>query len=85
MIVGIRQGVLYKSERLQLRPGEGLCSPMASLNKRRSGLVFRGEARGEPPSFAAQPLRSLVASVTEEARKFVVRRTDDFTTVRYHG
>ena len=92
MIVGIRQGVPYKSEWIQLQPGEGLflfTDGLTEATNEAQDLYSEERLEASLRSCAAQPLRSLVASVTEEARKFVAGapQADDFTimTVRYHG
>lgn len=92
MIVGINQGVLYKSERVQLRPGEGLflfTDGLTEANNEAQDLFSEERLKATLESCAAQPLRSLVGTVAEEVRKFVggAPQADDLTimTVRYHG
>jgi sigma-B regulation protein RsbU (phosphoserine phosphatase) len=92
MIVGISQGVPYKSERILLRPGEGLflfTDGLTEATNEAAELFSEARLVATLKSCAAQPLRSLVGKVTEEARKFVggAPQADDLTimTVRYHG
>jgi phosphoserine phosphatase RsbU/P len=92
MIVGISQGVSYKSERIQLRPGEGLflfTDGLTEASNEAEDLFSEERLQAALQSCAAQPLRSLVEIVTEEVRKFVggAPQADDLTimTVRYRG
>ena len=92
MIVGIRQGVSYKSERIQLQPGEGLflfTDGLTEATNEAQDLFSEERLEATLQSCAAHPLPSLVGSVTEEVRKFVAGAplADDLTimTVRYRG
>jgi phosphoserine phosphatase RsbU/P len=92
MIVGISQGVPYKSERIQLQPGEGLflfTDGLTEASNEAEDLFSEERLQATLQSCAAQPLRSLVGTVTEEVRKFVAGapQADDLTimTVRYRG
>ena len=92
MIVGIRQGVPYKSERIQLQPGEGLflfTDGLTEATNEAQDLFSEERLEAALRNCAAHPLPSLVGSVTEEVRKFVAGAplADDLTimTVRYRG
>ncbi len=92
MIVGIRQGVSYKSERIQLQPGEGLflfTDGLTEATNEAQDLFSEERLEAALRNCAAHPLPSLVGSVTEEVRKFVAGAplADDLTimTVRYRG
>jgi sigma-B regulation protein RsbU (phosphoserine phosphatase) len=92
MIVGIRQGVAYKSERAQLLPGEGLflfTDGLTESTNEAYDLFSEQRLEATLQRCAAQPLRNIVGSVTEEVRKFVADapQSDDLTivTLRYCG
>ena len=92
MIVGIRQGVSYKSERIQLQPGEGLflfTDGLTEATNEAQDLFSEERLEEALRNCAAHPLPSLVGSVTEEVRKFVAGAplADDLTimAVRYRG
>lgn len=92
MIVGIRQGVSYKSERIQLQPGEGLflfTDGLTEATNEAQDLFSEERLEAALRNCAAHPLPSLVGSVTEEVRKFVAGAplADDLTimAVRYRG
>ena len=72
MIVGISQGVPYKSEWIQLRPGEGLflfTDGLTEATNEAQDLYSEERLEATLRSCAAQPLQSLLASVTEDARR----------------
>ena len=92
MIVGISKEALYKSERVQLRPGEGLflfTDGLTEASNEAQDLFSEERLEATLQSCAAQPLQGLVGTVAEEVRKFVgsAPQADDLTimTVRYHG
>jgi sigma-B regulation protein RsbU (phosphoserine phosphatase) len=92
MVVGISQGVSYKSNRIQLQPGEGLflfTDGLTEATNEAQDMFSEERLEAILQSCSAQPLRSLVASVTEEVWKFVggAPQADDLTimTVRYRG
>jgi phosphoserine phosphatase RsbU/P len=68
MIVGIRQGVPYKSEWIQLQPGEGLflfTDGLTEAANEAQDLYSEERLEASLRSCAAQPLRSLVASSSQ--------------------
>jgi sigma-B regulation protein RsbU (phosphoserine phosphatase) len=92
MVVGICQGVSYKSDRIQLQPGEGLflfTDGLTEATNEAEDMFSEERLEAILQSCAAQPLRTLVGSVTEEVRKFVAGapQADDLTimTLRYRG
>src|SRR5262245_4118576 len=92
MIVGITQGVSYKSNRIQLQPGEALflfTDGLTEATNEAQDMFSEERLEAVLQSCAAQPLRSLVGSVTEEVQKFVAGapQVDDLTimTLRYRG
>ena len=92
MIVGIMEMASYESQRIQIQPGDGLFLFTDGVTEAANeALEMFGEERLEAAvrSCAAQPLPSVVSSVSEAVQKFVAGapQADDLTilAVRYLG